>query len=59
MTFLPRFLAPAPIPRPPVSPEGLARAFAIMLVREYGEDASRLADATVAQVQAELRGQRQ
>lgn len=27
--------------------------------REFGEDASRIADATVAQVQAEIRGQRQ
>lgn len=31
----------------------------VTLVREFGEDASRLADATVAQVQAEIRGQRQ
>lgn len=61
MTFLRHILPtpPAPQPAPPASPEAIARAFGIMLVREFGEDASRLADTTVAQVQAELRGQRQ
>jgi hypothetical protein len=44
-----------PDPALPASPEAIARAFAIRLVREFGQDASRLIDCAVAQVQAELR----
>ncbi len=40
------------------SPEAIARAFANRLTREFGEDASRLADIVVAQVQQDLRGER-
>lgn len=60
MTFLAQILHPTPIPRPNVihnaSPEAIARAFATRLTREFGEDASRLADIIVAQVQHDLRG---
>lgn len=49
---------PAPPPLP-ASPEAIARAFGIRLVREFGEDASRLIDCAMAQVQAELRGKSQ
>lgn len=51
-----------PIPRPAhlhASPDAIARAFANRLTREFGEDASRLADLVVAQVQQDLRGQQQ
>lgn len=53
---------PQPMPRPahlPASLDAICRAFANRLTREAGEDAIRLADATVAQVRTELRGQRQ
>jgi len=37
------------------SPEAICRAFAYALVREHGDDASRLADIVVAEVQKEMR----
>ena len=39
-----------------VTPDATARAFGLMLHREYGNDASRLADLVVSSVQDAMRG---
>ncbi len=41
------------------SPEAIAFAFAAALVREHGDDASRLADLVVKHVQDEMRKARE
>lgn len=60
LSLIPRPQRPAPQDiAANASPEAIVRAFAIRVAREWPDDASRLIDCAVAQVQAELRGQTQ